>query len=69
MRIRLYSLSIDEIEEAILVKFITPLDPKPLVGVYNDLAKVEKLKKKYVRIFSAPVVFICTGKAGSFGAV
>jgi len=50
-RIRLYSLSIDEKEGAILVKFNTPLDTKPLVGAHNDLSKVEKLKKKDVRTF------------------
>ncbi len=51
-RIRLYSLSVDEKEEAILVKFMTPLDTKSLAGAHKDVAKVEKLKKKDVRVFS-----------------
>lgn len=50
-RIRLYSLSVNEKEGAIAVKFYTPLDTKPLVGAYNDLARVEKLKLKDLRAF------------------
>jgi hypothetical protein len=50
-RIRLYSLSINEKEGAIAVKFYTPLDAKPLVGAHNDLARVEKLKLKDLRAF------------------
>lgn len=51
-RIRLYSLSIDEKEGAILVKFHTPLDTKPLLANHRDLSPVEKLTKKDVRTFS-----------------
>jgi hypothetical protein len=50
-RIRLYTLSVDEKEGAIQVKFHTPLDTKPLAGAHNDLSKVEKLKKKDLRSF------------------
>jgi hypothetical protein len=50
-RIRLYSLSINEKEGAIAVKFYTPLDAKPLAGAHNDLARVEKLKMKDLRAF------------------
>jgi len=53
-RIRLYSLSVDEKEGAILVKFHTPLDDKALIGASKELSKVEKLKKADVRTFSDP---------------
>ena len=53
-RIRLYSLTVDEKEGAILVKFHTPLDEKVLVGAHKDVAKVEKLKKTDVRTFRDP---------------
>ena len=65
-RIRLYALSIDEKEEAVLVKFITPLDTKALVGAYNDTSKVEKLKKKDVRPFSEACNVYMRWEGGQF---
>ncbi|MDX2142270.1 MAG: CpcT/CpeT family chromophore lyase [Rhodospirillaceae bacterium] len=50
-RIRLYTLAIDEKEQAIVVKFHTPLDTKALLADHRDLSKVEKLTKKDVRSF------------------
>jgi hypothetical protein len=65
-RIRLYSLSVDEAEGAILVKFSTPLDTKSLVGAHADLSKVEKLTKKDIRTFRDPCNVYLRWEGGQF---
>ncbi|MDX2222063.1 MAG: CpcT/CpeT family chromophore lyase [Rhodospirillaceae bacterium] len=65
-RIRLYSLSVDEKEGAILVKFISPLKPENLVGAHKDLSKVEKLTRDDVRVFRDPCNIYLNWEGGQF---
>jgi hypothetical protein len=50
-RIRLYSITADEKEQAVRIKIWMPLKPEPLIGSLRDLSKVKQLTKADMRMF------------------